>query len=287
MNIKNTNQKGYSPPIPIILGILIVLGIGAGLYYFLSKQIITQQNSSSSTKVSQSSEPTPKDETVDPDSIGADWKTYTNKLYGYSIKYPLQVVVGENGYLNFKIKDGDYSISILSSTAPGTSLHQLNATTVEQVFVSECPQAMIQMCSESSPGPISNSIQFDALNRHFAGVETIVQNGDVIYNASLGINTPNIPISTEAKQIYNQILATLKFTNTDVSKEDAVNIILGLAEVRDYTSRIKKAIVEYSHGSSDGKKIVIHVYEQLPTHTATFGWYDVDKATKQVAKGVL
>lgn len=83
---------------------------------------------------------------------------------------------------------------------------------------------------------------------------------------------------------FDRMISTLKFTDGQISKEDAVNMVLGLPEVKNYLNRVKNSKVEYSHDSSDGKKLVIHVYELLSDHTATFNWYDVDKVTRQITK---
>lgn len=81
MDTKNTNQKGNA--LPIILGILIICAVGAGVYYFSSKRTPIQQNKPVAALVSQTPtpSPSPKDET-------ANWKTYTNTDYNFSLKYP-------------------------------------------------------------------------------------------------------------------------------------------------------------------------------------------------------
>lgn len=142
----------------------------------------------------------------------SSWKTYTNTKDGYSIKYPPQVSVDKNGNFSFIIQNDNYSFGILPSTTPGTSLHELNPSTIDQVVISECPDWGNQKsCSDSKSGPIPGSFQFDLLNRHYASTNTIIKNGNVIYEIDLGINSPNTPISNEVKQIYNQILSTVKF----------------------------------------------------------------------------
>lgn len=115
MSIKNTNQKGYSLPIPIILGVLVVLGIGAGVYYFSSKQTVSQQNNPTIAAASQTPTPTPKDETADPDSIGADWKTYTNTEAKVSLQYPSSWTIKEDTNVEYKTisivgKEGNISL---------------------------------------------------------------------------------------------------------------------------------------------------------------------------------
>lgn len=79
-------QKGLAP---ILIVILIALAVGGYLVY--SKQ------TTQSTPAPKAASPVPTDtgETANPDSIGANWKTYTNTLYGYLIKLPPELFADE------------------------------------------------------------------------------------------------------------------------------------------------------------------------------------------------
>ena len=72
-------QKGLAP---ILIVILIALAVGGYLVYQ------NQSKSVSPVKTDTSPAPTGATETANPDSIGANWKTYTNTQHGYSLKYP-------------------------------------------------------------------------------------------------------------------------------------------------------------------------------------------------------
>ncbi len=82
------SQKGLAP-ITIIVGILIAVIIAGGAYY-LGRQTTPK---SSPAVVSQTPQPTPSptpDASPVPNGTGetANWKTYTNTVYQYSLKYP-------------------------------------------------------------------------------------------------------------------------------------------------------------------------------------------------------
>lgn len=99
------NQKGLAPVLIIVL--LAVAALGGYFIYqqqikpnlvacTMDAKICPDGSAVSRTSpkcefapcpTSQSS-PTPSDETANPDSIGANWKTYTNKQLGFSLKYP-------------------------------------------------------------------------------------------------------------------------------------------------------------------------------------------------------
>ncbi|MEK7517821.1 MAG: PsbP-related protein [Patescibacteria group bacterium] len=75
----SVNNYGGSKLIPIILGIGAVVIIAIGAYTLGTKQSQpVVQNSVQATPIPS---PTPVDET-------ANWKTYTNTKYGFSLKYP-------------------------------------------------------------------------------------------------------------------------------------------------------------------------------------------------------
>ena len=69
-------QKGFAPIIIIVL----VAIVASGVYFLGTKNILKLPTSFSLPTISPSPTPTP-----DPT---ANWKTYTNYEYGYSVKYP-------------------------------------------------------------------------------------------------------------------------------------------------------------------------------------------------------
>jgi len=79
-------QKGFAS-ILILVGILVITIVAGGVYYFGKSQVSKPQPSNPPV-VSQTPQPTI---TTQPTSIPdetANWKTYINKKYGFSVKYP-------------------------------------------------------------------------------------------------------------------------------------------------------------------------------------------------------
>lgn len=105
-------QKGFAP-ILILVGIVAIIGITSGAYYFGKSQ--TPKSQAQNQVVSQTSQPTtsatspaptgagdnpvPNDtgETANPDQIGANWKTYIHPLKFFSFKVPRDWIVDKNG----------------------------------------------------------------------------------------------------------------------------------------------------------------------------------------------
>lgn len=63
--------------------------------------------------------------------------------------------------------------------------------------------------------------------------------------------------------------------NSIVTKEQAIDNVKNLAEVKEYLKNVPGAIVEIDN--QDENVYNIHVYEIKNGHTATFNWYEVAK----------
>lgn len=273
-------QKGFSL-LPVVIVIAVLL-IGAGAYFF-------SRNNSTSPKT-QASPVNSQDATV-------NWKTYTNS--SYTVKYPSRVSVNQKAEEfdgNFTINKDTYLFSVLTSTTPGSSLYELKPTEISQVVTNDCPSNSDgqKSCSDSQPGPVPNSVQYDLLNRHYASTNTIIKNGNVIYRVDLGINNPNTPISAEAKQLYNQILSTFKFTdqaagNSNSKKFTSTSLGISFSYLENqnqghWTITVKemgdKACVTYDTNDNDcSKGQYVQVFQKTPADTLE------NAITKQFLKG--
>ncbi|MFA5932753.1 MAG: hypothetical protein WCV81_00635 [Microgenomates group bacterium] len=80
-NNKYNESKGFAPII-IILGIVLMLGIAGGAYFLVKNSNTVPKNNIIAPTIS----PTPT-ATLKVDET-ANWNTYTNTKYSYSIKYP-------------------------------------------------------------------------------------------------------------------------------------------------------------------------------------------------------
>lgn len=92
----------FSKYLPLIIVALIAALLGSTGTYLALKQPNTQPQNILQNTIIPSPTPIP-DETANPDSIGANWKTYTNQKYGYSIMYPDTWITNETDLNNINI----------------------------------------------------------------------------------------------------------------------------------------------------------------------------------------
>ena len=68
----------------------------------------------------------------------------------------------------------------------------------------------------------------------------------------------------------------------DISPDEAVAQVRGLAEVKSYLENVPNALVDLESADDETNTYLIHVYEIKDGYTATFNWYTVDKKTGKI-----
>ncbi|MCL4384447.1 hypothetical protein M1116_03255 [Patescibacteria group bacterium] len=141
------------------------------------------------------------------DSSQSSWKTYSNPVLNLSFQYPADFTIQHgSGFLLYPNKD--FTISIYSEE---TNLSPTGWIKLKN----KCPDwGTTSSCTVYSPGPLPNSLKFESLNRQYGAYDYVVKTTDKIIDISLGTVEPG-NLTSEAKQLFNQIIATLKFTSND------------------------------------------------------------------------
>lgn len=140
----------------------------------------------------------------------ANWKTYTNDVYYFTFKYPVEFTAQEmiNGVVVINLMNNE------TRDFPNFNLTiEKTNKTVEEWIASKnfCPANGTPPCSAFKPGPIIKSIQFEELERHYDGIDTVFANNGYVFDFSFGAKIPNQSISQEMRNVYNQILSTFQF----------------------------------------------------------------------------
>ncbi|MEK7581614.1 MAG: PsbP-related protein [Patescibacteria group bacterium] len=235
-------KKGFAP-ILIVLIVLasVVVGVG-GLFVYQKYSIQNQERMNDGVGLSadEANElqykyttppPNASDETANPDPIGANWKTYTNSMYRYSIKYPLELdfqtstrsevadtqifMNGENDAYKFP-EDKFIGITIKVITTDLSLDGYLDKTYQENLggvpsFNEGLKNGKIQKVTiDNTNGYKTNTgMQFENTDK-----DVWVKRGDYIYwFSAFGNGETGTSYSKPAGVMFDQILSTFKFTN--------------------------------------------------------------------------
>ncbi|OGQ05746.1 MAG: hypothetical protein A2W61_03470 [Deltaproteobacteria bacterium RIFCSPLOWO2_01_44_7] len=76
--------------------------------------------------------------------------------------------------------------------------------------------------------------------------------------------------------------SVLPAKETSITKNQAVQSVKSLPEVKKYLSKVPNALVEVDNDLGD--EWLVHVYEIKDNHTATMNWFTVDKKTGKIKK---
>lgn len=148
----------------------------------------------------------------------ADWKTYTNKDYGFEIKYPPFLSMAENP-----------SAVILSNPETGVlvkfskpddlnypdifiHLRKTEMTPAEWINSTLCQPLPSgnTLCTVPKAGPISGSVQVQSQGTHFNSVDTFFSNSGILFDVSLNEKLAEL-IPQGQIDLYNQMLSTFRF----------------------------------------------------------------------------
>ncbi len=210
-------QKGFAAPL-IILGAVILIAITAGVFYLQSKEalphlgkVTTQKPVISQTPVSSPTvvtNPTPTiiDETANPDLIRANWKTYTDKINGFSISYPNEFISNQiGGGLSIQ-KGKDRAILFLQVSDNKDNL------TAKQFFENQPDQIKKPMLDSYN---MTNYELNGYQGLMFTKRESLEGYKDfaVSFSHNKHIYDLNFGPKVEESNLANQILATFKFLN--------------------------------------------------------------------------
>jgi hypothetical protein len=205
-----SKQKGFAP-ILIIFGIILILGISAGAYYFWKLNCCPQSQSqiTSQTQV-------PVSSSAGPDEI-TNWKTFTNSNYKFEINYPsdwsaidcssngqsvyfssktynCQRAIPDIANITIRVNTGDHTQQYI------TDRKSLGDITLKSITVDGIQGTDLTLTPNSS-------VKNESLSNQRREIYLFKNNQS--YSISLFVFND---FSSE-NQTFNQILSTFKFTN--------------------------------------------------------------------------
>lgn len=219
-------QKGF-----LLIWILVGVLVG-GAIIFTTAKLKPQSTPPSKTSttpipspVDASPVPTGTDETANPDSIGANWKTYTNTKYRYTFKYPNSQDINESdnpieNYTELLNSVAFYGINeevdFIINTWSNLGILIKDAKTRDmwcKSIIERQPENLLRnalSCLEATPTYVNSMQAFlskGATDNSYLNILHIAY-GNYVYELTITTGK-NYPQATFA--ISNQILSTFKF----------------------------------------------------------------------------
>jgi len=260
----------------LVLILFLVIGF-LGYQNFKLQKLLTTVTTNAISSPSPS--PTP--------DLTADWKTYENKDYDFSFRYPdvgYSICLETNFFSIFEEKDLNCDGIIYEIPLVGFR----NYYTVD--FSKETPIS-------SRIFSIDN-VQINIDKYQFIRTGSGVSTTNIIEIATIPSGNTNVELYAfgnesnfqKSQDLLDQILSTLKFTKqtagVTISFQEAVDIVNNLPEVKSFIAQTTNGVVSIDEMESTDKYWVIQVYEKFSDHNATFNWYHVDKITGEATKQI-
>lgn len=95
-----------------------------------------------------------------------------------------------------------------------------------------------------------------------------------------------LPIKTTATASPEQETTASPTQISGISEKEVVEKIRRLPEVKNYLASVPGAHVEVSSFDEEAGTYQVQVFEVKDNHTATFGWWEVEKISGKVKKSI-
>ena len=229
-------QKGFV--VPVLLGIIVLLVIGGGVYIYKNKKLEAPATVETGTQPTdrvqqQTNTKTPPANTQTNSQVEtSNWKTYIDSEYGFEFKYPedwkeiknKKIITGlysSGTYLLESSKVEDYQKYIVSETnSPGmygdASASSIIGTTMVWVKPEDCSiDSNFTICDEKRRSEFKEEkfadkeiISVNSLFPFYFIIRNIKHNKGVLFD----IGYRNYEMRNVEYQIISKIISTFKFT---------------------------------------------------------------------------
>lgn len=141
--------------------------------------------------------------TIDPTST---WRTYTHPTYHFSLKYP-------QSYEIANINNGIIISDPQNIDKPQISVTVNQTSLSAQEYAQSANLCKQNLCTEIKKGLLPDSIEYASVQTvHYQSIDTLVKQGNQIFDISLNAKIASRPFSFEETTLYTQILSTFQFT---------------------------------------------------------------------------
>ena len=131
-----------------------------------------------------------------------------------------------------------------------------------------------------SPNPLAIAIAFILLFNNVMGLLLINKEKRLVIK-SYSRRTKFIFLS--ALILVTTLILGFSYQNQE-NRARAITKITALPEVVEYLKEVPFGIIAIDHEDKNANAYIIHVYEVVDNHTATFNWYTVNKTSGAITK---
>jgi len=206
-NMGMQSKPAVSKWLWISLIIVIVLAAGFAAWYYLSgpgKTVATTETTTPTTTTMPTT-------TTAATSTTADWKTYTDKTFGYSVKYPANWLVNSTNPRQIEFRENGKTYSIEES-----DIYAIVIAIDDKVQAKTALELANERKANMTVGaPVVTETIVD--NVKAAQIQDYLQKSMIIVNSNkrYDIVTPNFgveEINKGVQKVYDQMISTFRFT---------------------------------------------------------------------------
>jgi uncharacterized SAM-binding protein YcdF (DUF218 family) len=216
-SMKRRDSHGYALLIPVILGVVLVIGV---VGYLVFKFQDTEKTKNSATQPSNAATQTTRSSSLQ--TLTASWPSYSNQYDGYYMQYPSgwfveasqrtgSAVVVSNKDLSGSTNtaagiSGTYSIEIYVDNNPkGLGLDQFIADRDANIKLSDGAEVVVTNRVAKTTSDNVSYIYREANSSGNTRYESWLANGSKVFHIAGAVNT-------NYQDTYNALVATIKFT---------------------------------------------------------------------------
>lgn len=259
-------QKGFTP----VVILLIIFAFLTAAYYSYRNYFSRSVSTSSSSN--------------------AESITYVDPYGSYSIEYPKNMRVIRSGIYTIDINDTQRVINeVRFSHNDKLLVIQIETfayygKTAQDALSMHVDPSKFKITDQKIGGLDAKTVQFQYPD--WVQFTEVVKDNQ-LYDFMISVKGPD---QENNLALGNQILSTFKFTpfKKEITIKDAikeaVEAVSKQKDVQDFLMKTKSGRVVFDHEDKYQNSWVIHVYEDLSDHLATFNWYSVDKTNGAIKK---
>lgn len=211
----------------------------------------------------------------------SSWTVYTNKTFGYSLKFPETYQIPAQTEKEISQKEIDSNIVVKrTSDLSGSGVIMVDVSpNNNDMSLENSRETNLKLFGITGPLNSYNFNGYDSLfNKNQLGMNVYIKHGLYLYHV-------NAPTASQDKEVEN-IVATFKFINdsTSLNYISAMSILQNVPEIQLLQKDIKRLgrTTFFKAGEENGDVVKIWLYEDADNHITRIDIFNVNIKTKVI-----